>query len=153
RARMLILELSPGDVSTTVLTNAQSKRDLLPGAIAGLAQHIAGNQIQLKKQVDDLRTAYRDIGHTRTPGMLARLVACGCAYIDFAQQQGVISNNAATKMKSEAKANIEAAGGKQQSYLEDADPVDIVLQAIRQAFGAGLGHVRSLNGGVPQNAS
>lgn len=153
RARMLILEVAAGDIDAADLTAAQKNRPLYPGTVAWLAQSLAKSpDTAVIPRTEELRTAYRSIGHSRTPGTLGRLVATLEDMFRRAVADGLISEAEAKSFTLTAKQQIEAAGAKQPQYLEDADPVDMFMSSFRQVLASGLGHVRSLNGGVPLKA-
>jgi hypothetical protein len=152
RARMLILELSPGDIEPPKLTAAQARRSLYPGTVAWLARRLARKPVDLTERTNELRAAYRQIGHSRTPGMLGRIRATCEAFLAAAQEDGVITPATHKRLRSNAAAAIESAGARQVTYLENADPVEMFLLAIRRTVATGAGHFRSLNGGVPRDA-
>jgi hypothetical protein len=149
RARMMILELSPGDIDPAKLTANQANRSYYSAATADLISYLCTTEVDLKPRADAIRNANIQVGHTRTPPMIGRLIASAEATLDWAAEAGHITKALATQRKREARTAILAAGAKQQSYLENADPVEVFAAAIRQVLGAGQGHMRTLNGGVP----
>lgn len=152
RARMLILELSPGDVEPVRLTVGQKNRALYPGTVAALIQRLAATPVSLTKRADEIRNANLPIGHTRTPGMLGKLIACIEDFIRWAGDIGAIKDGQVKKLQKTAADAILAAGNRQTSYLEATDPTDIFLATVRHALAAGLGHFRTVNGGIPAGA-
>jgi len=152
RARLMIIDLTPGDIKVQHLTKAQNNRGKFVASTAGLAQFLCDKGISLQHRVDQLRDAYRDIGHSRTPNMLGRLIASAEAFLEFARNIKAISDSQFSKLKSEALHAIEAQGSKQHTFLEESDPCDMFCQAVRQIFAQGLAHMRSLSGGVPIGA-
>lgn len=152
RARMLILEMTPGNIKPPSLSAAQAARPLLVGNTAWLAQSLAKQPADLDARREALRAGYRDIGHTRTPTTLATLVAVAEDWLDRAVADGLASKQQAAKYKKEAKASIEAVGKMQGQYLEDADPVEVFYQQIRGILGTGGGHFRTRTGGIPTKA-
>lgn len=151
RARMLIIELSPGDVEAAALTKAQQRRNELTATTVGLIQWIARNNVTIWEQAQAYRDANLEVGHSRTPTMLGHLMASVEALLAYAEEIKALSRQKAAQYKKQAFAAIKFQGEKQQSYLEEQDPVDIWTAAIRQVFASGTGHVRSLGGGVPRN--
>lgn len=151
RARMLILELKPGDIDPDDLTAAQANRPFYCGTIAWLVQLQAKAPSNIKPRVEALRSQFRNIGHSRTPGMLGRLIAGAEEFLALAAAAGFITDAERQKHAADAFKAITTVGMKQQSYLEDADPVDVFQAAIRQVL-ATNGHVRTQNGGVPRKA-
>lgn len=149
RARMLILELSPGDIDPAKLTTAQLNRAKYPATVAAFAQRLCTEEPDIVEDANVIRNSNLSVGHTRTPGMLGRLIATAYDFIDWCATMGAITKQQASKMGKEAAAAILEAGGKQQFYLESADPTESFMNAVRHVFTAGLGHVRTLTGGVP----
>lgn len=152
RARMLIMELTPGTISPDDLTACQECRCKYNGTMLWLAQELAGHPADLTGRVNMIRTELRDVGHSRTPGMLGRLIACAEHFLASALGAGFITKPQHDRLVSEAQTAIVAAGNRQRGYLEDSDPVDIFLAALRQVLGAGGGHLRTTNGGQPIDA-
>lgn len=153
RARMLILELVAGEIEPGKLSQAQALRKCYPGAVAFLAQELAGHPVALAPRVEQWRDDHRDIGHSRTPGMLGRLVAVAEHFLATALGAQFITKPQHDAYRAQAERAIMEAGSRQKGYLEDADPVDIFLAALRQALGSGAGHLRTLNGGTPADAA
>lgn len=149
RARMLILEVSPGDIKPASLTAAQANRDKFRHGTAAYIQSLAANPPDTKKRVEELRRKFVQIGHSRTPGMLAKMIAVVEHFCDWAASEKHITQNAAATYKKTAYDAIVKQGEKQNLYLEDSDPVDHFLAGLRNVLGSGGGHIRSLNGGVP----
>lgn len=151
RARMLILELSPGDITPTNLSKAQKARKLYTATTAGLIQYLANHPNDLRQSVDSLRAKYLTIGHTRTPSMLARLVATIQHFLVWCELNEAIPESKRLELTRQATAAILASGEKQQQYLEAADPVDVFCGLIRQVLASGQAHFRTINGGIPMN--
>jgi hypothetical protein len=152
RARMLILELSPGDIDPAKLTAAQQRRAEYSATVAHLASWLARNPVTLTDRAQEIRDQNLNIGHSRTPGMLGMLIATIEAFLQFAVEEKAVSPQKAKALMKTASQAIMAAGEKQQSYLEAADPVDLFTAALRQVMATGGGHFRTLNGGVPRGA-
>lgn len=149
RARMMIMELSPGDIDTTRLTKAQQCRTMFCAATAGLIKYLCAVPIDLKEKSEQIRNKYITCGHTRTPPMMGRLIATAEAVLNWACGQGYITAQQSSKWRKEATEAIITTGQRQQGYLETADPVEIFSAGLRQVLGAGLAHIRTLNGGIP----
>ena len=158
---MLILELSPGDIDVSVLTKLQSHRKQMPvlmsAFIADACDTVApditknGQMMtpELQNRVNEVRDVLIQIGHSRTPPMLARLITTAETVLQWAAERGFISQKEAADKADEANSAIVAAGQKQATYLESADPVAIFLNGLRTSLSSQKSHVRSMNGGVP----
>lgn len=151
RARMLIREIAPGDITAADLTRAQANRAKYPGTVAWVAQQLARAPQSLTERTNALRTELQTIGHSRTPGMLGRLIATAEAFCDLCQQAKIMTAKAGAKYKADAKAAIVKAGEEQMRFLEDMDPVDIFVTALRQVLASGGGHFRTLRGNTPNS--
>lgn len=152
RARMMIIELSPGDIKPEKLTEAQTHRPLYPVVTAALAQDLCGNMIVFQDRADKIRNRNLDLGHTRTPPMVARLVVTGYMVLEWALQRKLIDAKRKKNLVEELEEAICKVAQQQTRYLETADPVEIFFAGLRQLLGAGHGHVRTLNGGIPLRA-
>lgn len=153
RARMMIAELSPGDIDAKKLTVAQQNRPLYSAAVASFIQWQAANQANPTGEAESIRTRVLDIGHSRTPSMVGRLLATINIMSEWLRSAGLLDDKKVIAFQKEAEAGVMKAAHGQQQYLESADPVDMFTSGLRQIFGVGLGHVRTLNGGIPRNAT
>lgn len=153
RARMLIMELSSGDISTPALTKAQAARPLYSAAVAQLCQDLAANAPNMEDRVKVIRDKCLTIGHTRTPPMLGRLIATAEFVLDWAVSHEWLSKQKAARLKKDATAAILATGMKQAAYLEASDPVECFCMALRQVLAGNKAHVASVTGGVPLSPS
>lgn len=153
RARMLILEISPGEIPAAKLTEAQARRGEYCGTVAGLAQDLARKGTDIRTAAKAYRDQYIEIGHTRTPSMVGHLIAVADAVIEWMAREGVIATGKVEEVKAMARADILAAGESQNQYLEQADPVEQWGNAIRAVLGQHIAHVRTLRGGPPVGAT
>lgn len=151
RARMLILEIAPGQIDTEKLSQAQAKRPLYIGTTAALIQSLATKPLDIRPRAKQIRDSLKDVGHTRTPSMLGHLIAVSEAFIFWAEKAGLITAQEAAKRKGDASSAIMTTGNKQQQFLESADPVDLFQASLRQILAQNMAHIRSLPGGVPKN--
>jgi hypothetical protein len=152
RARMLIIELSPGDVKIPELTQAQKLRHVLVGTTFGLIKAIAGEPKDIRKHAQFVRDTNLALGHSRTPSMIGALVAGGSEVLKWFAASKHITKEEEVKLEKQMVDAILKAGDQQMQYLEAADPVDLFTAAIRQILGANTGHIRTMTGGVPAQA-
>ena len=105
RARMMVLELSPGDLDWERLTGCQSAAGsglyalAMSGYIRWLAARYEGIRESLKEEHAELRKAAGASGqHRRTPGIVADL-ALGLRYfLLFAHESGAIDSEKAREL-------------------------------------------------------
>lgn len=151
RARMMISEMTPGDIDIRGLTTAQKKRPLYVLCMADMIEKLCREEIPLEKRSHRIRDENIKIGHTRTPSMIGRLIATGEVVLELAATSGYIDAKMAADLKKEMSEAIIENAKDQCKYLESADPVEIFLQGFRQALAAGHCHVRTLSGGIPMH--
>ena len=119
RARLLILELSPGDIRTEQLTICQKMRKLFPAAMKALIQSLCINPVEITERAERIRNENITTGHTRTPPMLGRLIATAEATLTWARKAGYLDARLETTLVTEMQTSILAAGAAQRSYLRD----------------------------------
>lgn len=153
RARMLILELSPGEIDTGTLTKCQRNRTLYPATMACLAQELAEYPVDITTRAEEIRNKNLGIGHSRTPAMLGKLCAVIEHFLAWCGRMGALSDKQVANYTKQATNCILTAGEDQTRHLEGADPVQMWMQAIRQVLATGGGHLRTLSGGIPLKAN
>lgn len=151
RARMMIAELSPGDINPAKLTAAQNNRELYQGTVAALAKYLSVEDIDLTEITKEVRDQNLDLGHSRTPSMVGRLTATCWAFLAWCEEMGYLDKSKARSLEDESYEAIKEAGNKQGHYLEGADPVELFASTLRHIFTAGLGHIRTVTGGIPRH--
>lgn len=152
RARMLILQISPGTITSQNLTTCQKLRPHFTGTTADIVQHLATNGFpDIHGRANTIRDQNLAIGHSRTPAMLGHQVAIIEAVIDWAIAAKLTPKATGEKMKLDAMDAIIKACSAQQAFLESADPADLFTGALRQILGAKHGHLRTLHGLAPAN--
>lgn len=155
RARMLILETTPGDVTTQALTDAQAARKSYPQAMADWIAWLAGNddvRSEMRATVEKLRDRHIGIGHSRTPGIMAELIATAELLANYAYSRRWLTGEQASKLVVVSEHAVVEAGNRQAQYLQSADPITAAMETIRQILSTGLGHAKTRNGGIPVNA-
>lgn len=151
RARMLIIELSPGDVTPQKLTEAQRARGLYSSTTAAYVHHLASNPLQIEARANSIRDQILDIGHARTPAMIARLIASFNEFLGWARKAGHIDDQTERKHRQAATIAITEAGNRQSQYLEESDPCDAFCEALRNLLQGNQAHMRTTNGGIPSS--
>lgn len=149
---MLIMELTPGDITPEKLSQGQKIREKLPSAVYHVVRHLCGlktHECDISADAEAIRNQHLAVGHTRTPSIIGRLCATGHWMIEFARKQGVISGKLAQEYTAEMLRSIITTGERQKVYLETADPIEIFKAGLRQAVGSLANHLRRFNGGVP----
>lgn len=157
-ARVLIIEVSPGDIDAADLTIRQqhAAAGLYAQAMAGFIQWLAPRYQDLSSQLasrvrtlrDELATASQ---HRRTPAIAADLVYAVELFLDFAVDAGAISVGEQARDNEIARRAILAAADLQARHQAGADPARRYLQLLSQSLASGRGHLAASGGEYPVN--
>lgn len=153
RARMVIVELAPGDIDANKLTECQNNRPSYAKFMASFIHWLCKNDmVETQKHLaKEFRDAYIGIGHSRTPSIMGELIATAHILKDYAQANNLFNDAILTEMTVKAERAIVAAGNMQIEYLHDADPSTTFCESIRQMLITSAGHFRTTNGGIPHS--
>lgn len=152
RARMMICELSPDDISPKKLSAAQKNRLLYSTTMFHYVRYLARNSIVVSEDaIEEIRNRFLNVGHTRTPTMVAALLFSIRQFLTWCAHIEVITSTKANSLYATAEKTIAGLAEQQAQYLEVADPVEIFINALRTVLASGHGHIRSLPGGIPRN--
>lgn len=159
RARLLSVEVEPGDVDPDVLTGCQADgaAGTYADALAGFVRWVAGRyrEIQqgLRAEITHLRgEAIASRAHRRTPEITANL-AVGMRYLlDFAFEVGAISIEQRAALWQRCWTALGEAGGIQDDHQAASDPVARFLQLLAAAITAGRAHIAGGGGDAPPDA-
>jgi len=154
RGRMIVTELSPGDIPVKLLTAAQANRPHYPLAMAAWIRYIATNGLrdQIKEAADTYRDTMLGIGHSRTPSILGDLLATAEFLNRWLTDEKHLTNAQANDFHAKATDALQEAGQNQKQYLTTADPIEIFKSVVRMILATQRGHLKTRNGGVPESA-
>ena len=157
RARMMVLELSPGALDWERLTGCQSAAAsghyalAMSGYIRWLATRYEDLRESLKEEHAELRKAAGASGqHRRTPGIVADL-ALGLRYfLLFAHESGAIDSETARELWAGGwRALGEAASGQSQ-HQAASEPTRRFRELLSAAIASGRAHCANPEGGEPE---
>jgi len=156
RARMFILDLTPGDVSPEDLSRAQDARPHYQNAMAHwiqwLAEDLRNRQLEHAELAKRIRDDNRDMGHTRTPQMVGQLIATAKSIMQFGLDRKFIDQAEADRLLANADESVKVMADLQAQYLEAADPADAFVDTVRSVLAGHLAHLEShRGGGAPEN--
>lgn len=156
RGRMMIIDITPGEIDKKRLTACQKQRPTYVAGMAKWIQWLAAHGVQnvqdaLIKRREEIRDANADVGHTRTPTTLGDLQATIILYLSFAEQVEAITKDEHARLIKRALAGIMDCCKEQERHLKNADPTETFLETIRAIMGGCLAHMRSTDGGIPKN--
>lgn len=152
RARIVALEVQPGDVDKQKLTGAQAhaQEGTFAGLTANVIEWMAPRLAELKRQRDDLVTVFRreaNLAHSRTPDALADLAAGLAVFVKFAET--VLDKETCETLLKRGMIAIQQAGAKQAESLNDSDPVDRFRTLIQSAVAASKCHLSGQDNALP----
>jgi hypothetical protein len=158
RARLLTLELAPGDLNWSNLTACQrdAAAGLYAAALASYVLWLARNyptvRDGLPAETAALRERLQTGGmHARTPGILADLAAGWRCWLDFAQEVGAITAPGRAVLDLRVWTALVAAGSAQAEHVQATDPTAIFLRLLAGALASGRAHVAGANGAKPKD--
>lgn len=157
RARLFMFELAKGDINTNTLTRAQQDRMLTSIAMSHFIMWQARNRRQVKEVVEQTRLRKRaelvGIGHARTPGMVADMIAALTVYSAYlADTKHWPAEDIACFFEQTSNAILDAAN-TQAAYITESDPAELFVAALMMILSAKHGHFATIAGGIPQEAS
>jgi hypothetical protein len=160
RARLLVLELQPGEVDRTALSACQhaAREGTFAAAMAAYLTWIAGRFEQLQENLHDriaeLRTQFLDESvptHRRLPTMLAELQAGWEIWLQYAVEIGAITHAEEQKLKQKAVSALTEIASIQSQYHQASDPAFRFLALLRAALASGHAHIADRLGRAPMS--
>jgi hypothetical protein len=159
RARLLVLELAPGELDWARLTVCQgdAAAGLYAQALAGylrwLAQRYPAVRDGLRAETAELRErAHADGMHRRTPGIVADLAAGWRWWLDFSLAAGAIEQAERDTLARRVWAALQEAGAAQAEHVAAAEPCAQFLRLLSGALASGRAHVAGKNGDHPADS-
>jgi hypothetical protein len=156
RGRMLIIEVSPGDVRWDRLTACQRAASAGDYArcMSGYVMWLAGHPAVIDGMAASVR-ALRDQalrkgeGHRRTPGIVANLAYGWRVFLQFAEDVQAITPAESKALWDRAWAALGETAARQQAHQKSADPVRRFIDLLAAALASGRAHVADLEGQAP----
>ncbi len=157
RARMMVLELSPGALDWETLTGCQNAAAsglyarAMSGYLRWLATRYGGLRERLKEEHTDLRKFAGASGqHRRTPGIVADLALGLRHFLVFAHESGAVDAGTARDLWTGGwKALGQAASGQSQ-HQAAGEPTRRFRELLSAAISSGRAHVANPGGGSPE---
>jgi len=156
RARMLVLEVGPGDINPAILARYQDgpEREHLAQATAAFVTWLAGRFDRVREDfgpaVRKLRGQLHATGiHTRTPDALAQLGASWQLWVRFGVEAGAFSQESGHALWSEVWQSLVDLGTVQSGHLHQENPVQRFIDLLTGAIASGAAHIASSTGDAP----
>lgn len=154
RARLVLIEVKPGDVNLEALTKAQHQAasgvyaSVMAGFIQWLAPRLDEQRERLKTVIDEWR-AMNGMPHGRTAGNLAQLFFGIDLFLTFAVEVGAIPETKAATIKGNAKLALIELARRQSDHLRDSCPAQRFLELIAASLASYDAHVATTDGTIP----
>jgi hypothetical protein len=146
RARMVVSEVSPGDVDLNVLTGMQqaAAEGLLASAMSGYVAYLASRMGELKENLPVRQKELRAVGlgaHARTPDVVASLALGLETFLQFATEVGAVTKSEAGETwEAGWKALVDAATA-QAEHQASEEPTQQFRELLEAAIGGGDAHL------------
>ena len=142
RARMLISEISPGDVDLEVLTEMQraAAEGLLACAMSGYIAYLASRMGELKESLPVRQKELRALGvgtHARTPDVVASLALGLETFLQFATEVGAVTKSEAGETWDAGWEALVEAAAAQAEHQASEEPTQQFRELLEAAIGGG----------------
>jgi hypothetical protein len=142
RARMLISEISPGDVDLEVLTEMQraAAEGLLAGAMSGYVRYLASRMSGLKKSLPARQKTLRATGvgtHARTPDVVASLALGLETFLQFATEVGAITDDRRREIWDAGWNALVETAAAQAEHQASEEPTQQFRELLEASIGGG----------------
>ena len=158
RARLLILEVEPQDLSWGRLTASQQDAgsgllaESMSGYLHWLAPQVSSIRKRLASEIDTLRTlANRTNAHRRTPSLIASLALGFRYFLDYAVASEALSRTEADQHWKAGWAQLLQVGVLQARYHEASEPTTRFRELLAAAIAGGQAHVAAISGDAPSH--
>lgn len=158
RARVLVLEVGPGDVDARRLTACQTDAasGLYASAMSGFVRSIADGyptiQAGLRAEVVRLRGQALDgRAHRRTPEIVANLALGIDHLLAFATAVGAVEQTEAAALRDRCWRALLDAASDQRSHQAASEPAARFVELLSAAVAAGRAHLADEEGDRPSN--
>jgi hypothetical protein len=159
RARVLVLEVGPGDVDWNRLTGCQADAragryaDALAGFLRWNAARYETTQREFQALVPELRQRAAASGeHRRTPDIVANLMAGMGLFLAFARGAGAVSDAERDELLDRSWRALGEAARAQAGHQAPAEPARRFLELLRGAIASGRAHLAGPTGDRPEVA-
>ena len=163
RARMLVLELSPGDLglpgNAPRLTRCQADAasglyaEAMAGFIRWLCPRLDEVRSRLREEAAKMRGRVPPSGHARTPGIVIDLHLGLLEFLDFAEECGAISSVERVALASTSWKALLEAGAAQAEQAAAAEPASHFLRLLGAAVASGRAHFADPEGNAPKESA
>jgi hypothetical protein len=155
QARLLVLELAPGEILVERLSAGQAAaaEGIFAAAMAGYLRWLAPQIDNLKETLPNRHRALRETlvqsgGHRRTPDIAASLILSWEIFLRFAEETQAIDRGEAASRLTRVRAALTESAEVQRVHQASEDPARHFLALLRAAISSGRAHVADADTGM-----
>jgi len=156
RARLLIVEVSKGEITSRKLAESQAQAkagvyaEAMGSYIRWLAADWEGRLARFKDQVELLRRELVNLGgHARTLELIANLQAGVETFLDFAVECEAIDVEDREALASRCLSALRAIAVAQLKHAEAAEPAQRFMELLQSCLSSGRGHLAGCDNKPP----
>ncbi len=155
RARLLILEVAPGDIRKEVLDGCQqdAREGRYAAALAGFVRWLAPRYEEIRRGLEDVTVELRQRAgggkHRRTPANVAALGVGWRYFLDYARGAGAVTADAADALWRRGWEALHEAAAAQGQHQQAEEPARHFIQLLGSAITSGGAYVEGLNHELP----
>ncbi len=158
RARLLVVDVQPGDVNRALLSECQcaGEQGRLAEAMGAFLTWIAGHYEERQQKLRERMLEIRSQGHGRTiharlPGALAELHSGWELFVEFALEVGAIPTAEKDELEERTQRAFAELCALQATY-QQSDPALRFVALLEAALACGRAHVADRRGRTPDEA-
>jgi hypothetical protein len=159
RARLMVVEVAPGDLKWASLTacRADAAAGRYAEALAGFVSWLAPQYAVVRDRLRDEAAKTRDLAHAegmhaRTPGIIADLAVGWHYWLEYALAVGAIDLETRDKLAVRVWKALLETGAGQAEHLSSAEPGGQFLRLVAAALASGRAHCAAKDGRRPADA-
>jgi hypothetical protein len=161
QARLVVVQIAPGDINISQLTEAQASAEngTYALAMAAFTQRLArlADAGKLPSRLDarrkELRAEAIQGSHMRMPDNIASLMVGVEEFLDFSVEAGAITEAELSELRASAWAALSEQASMQVSQVAGTDPASRFVSLIAAVVSAKNANIAATNGQAPENAS
>jgi hypothetical protein len=160
RARLLVVEVGPGEVDRTVLSECQraGQEGRLAESMGAFVSWMAGHYEDLQRRLRTRMIEIRSQGHgraihARLPGALAELRSGWELFLEFALEVGAIGRAEQEELEERSESAFTQLCALQATYQAASEPAKRFVALLKAALTSGRAHVADRRGKAPDDAA
>jgi len=156
RARMLILDIAPNDISSNALRQLQqySAGGIYCQVMSSYIQWLSSRFNELSSSLQDKKLQFRQkafqtITHRRTPDIIANLMIGAELFLDFSTSINAITAEESESHYSQFWSVLGEVSQNQKDYQTHEDPANRFIYFLKTAIKSGYAHIAEYHNDVP----